>query len=165
MHARGSGRNGAIGMGPTLPAPPQRALMGHPGAVDTPDLRVRFDVDDAALTALHARAFGATVPQDVTPWAARLDRHSVTWVGAFTDDALVGFVHACWDGGAHAFLLDAVVDPEHQGRGTGHRLVERLVVEVRAAGCAWLHVDFEPHLEGFYRACGFGRTAAGLLRL
>ena len=139
--------------------------MSHPGTVDTPDLRVRFDVDDAALTRLHARAFGSAVPTDATPWSARLERYGVSWVGAFVDDRLVGFVHACWDGGAHAFLLDAVVEPAHQGQGTGRRLVERLVVEVRAAGCAWLHVDFEPHLEGFYRSCGFGPTAAGLLRL
>ncbi|WP_043598723.1 GNAT family N-acetyltransferase [Cellulomonas flavigena] len=131
----------------------------------TPDLRVRYDVDDAALTRLHARAFAAPVPAAPTPWAARLDRHSVTWVGAFHDDALVGFVHACWDGGAHAFLLDAVVDPDHQGCGTGTRLVARLLEEVRAAGCEWLHVDCEVHLEGFYRACGFAPTTAGLLRL
>jgi hypothetical protein len=30
---------------------------------------------------------------------------------------------------------------------------------------AWLHVDFEPHLEGFYRGCGFTPTPAGLIRL
>lgn len=133
--------------------------------VRLPELRVRFPVDDAALTRLHAHAFGTTVPAHATAWAVRLDRHSVTWVGAFDDDELVGFVHACWDGGAHAFLLDAVVDPAHQGRGTGRRLVARLVEEVRDAGCTWLHVDFEPHLDRFYRACGFRATAAGLLRL
>jgi len=133
--------------------------------VSTSDLRVRFPVDDATLTRLHARAFTGADTDDVHPWAARLERHSVAWVGAFDDDELVGFVHACGDGGAHAFVLDTVVDPAHRHRGTGRRLVERLVVEVRAAGCTWLHVDFEPHLAGFYRACGFGPTAAGLLRL
>jgi len=35
----------------------------------------------------------------------------------------------------------------------------------RDRGAKWLHVDFEPHLEGFYRACGFGPTAAGLMAL
>lgn len=130
-----------------------------------PGLRVRFPVDDVTLTLLHARAFDLTASDPPTPWAARLARHSVTWVGAFDGDALVGFVHACWDGGAHAFLLDAVVDPAQQGRGLGRRLVGRLVDEVRAAGCTWLHVDCEPHLDGFYRGCGFGPTAAGLLRL
>jgi len=36
----------------------------------------------------------------------------------------------------------------------------------RAAGCHWLHVDFEPELRVFYvDACGFASTAAGLVDL
>jgi hypothetical protein len=35
-----------------------------------------------------------------------------------------------------------------------------------AAGCRWLHVDFQEHLAGFYLdACRFKQTMAGLLRL
>ena len=128
------------------------------------ELRVRFPVDDVTLSRLHAASFGGPTG-DAQPWAARLDRHAVTWVGAFAGDELVGFVHACGDGGAHAFVLDTMVHPAHRRRGTGRRLVERLVVEVRAAGCTWLHVDFEPHLDGLYRACGFRPTAAGVLPL
>lgn len=129
-----------------------------------PDVSVRFPVDDAALTNLHARAFGHA-PGAVEPWAERLTRYSVGWVGAFDGPDLVGFVHACGDGGRHAFLLDTVVDPGHQRRGIGRALVETLVVEVTAAGCDWLHVDHEPHLASFYAACGFRPTDAGLLRL
>jgi hypothetical protein len=55
-------------------------------------------------------AFGAEMT-GVTPWAQRLDRHALTWVGAFDDGRLIGFVQVCWDGGAHAFLLDTAVDP------------------------------------------------------
>ena len=44
-------------------------------------------------------------------------------------------------------------------------LVERAAGAAKAAGCAWLHVDFDPELEGFYAGCGFLPTAAGLLRL
>lgn len=129
------------------------------------DLRTRFPVDDQALSKLHGRAFGDHGDR-VQPWANRLERHSLTWVSAFSGDRLVGFVHACWDGGAHAFLLDTVVDPDFQRRGIGQLLVRALIAEVRAAGCAWLHVDYEPHLAGFYRdSCGFQATNAGLLRL
>ena len=129
-----------------------------------PEVRVRFAVDDAVLSDLHARAFGN--PWTATqPWAQRLERHSVSWVGMFAGPALVGFVHACWDGGAHAFLLDTVVDPDLRRHGIGRRLVEALVDEVTAAGCEWLHVDYEPHLDGFYRSCGFRPTAAGLVAL
>ena len=42
----------------------------------------------------------------------------------------------------------------------------RLVAgEARNRGAEWLHVDYEPHLEAFYRGCGFRHTAAGLIDL
>jgi hypothetical protein len=44
--------------------------------------------------------------------------------------------------------------------------VELAVEGARAAGCEWLHVDFEDHLRGFYfDACGFVPTNAGLIEL
>ena len=86
-------------------------------------------------------------------------------VGAYDDMLLVGFVNMAWDGGIHAFILDTCVDPDYRRQGIALRLVARAVDEARARGALWLHVDFEPHLEGFYRQCGFGPTAAGLMRL
>jgi hypothetical protein len=36
----------------------------------------------------------------------------------------------------------------------------------RAAGCEWLHVDFDDELRAFYlEACDFEPTAAGLIHL
>ncbi len=142
------------------------AQLIHVGDMDPRlQLCVRFPVDDEVLTNLHAKAFGGIAGQ-AAPWAQRLERHSVTWVSAFDGDELRGFVHACWDGGAHALLLDTVVDPAHQRRGIGRRLVQMVASEAAAAGCEWLHVDYEPYLSPFYRqACGFKTTEAGLLRL
>jgi GNAT superfamily N-acetyltransferase len=128
-------------------------------------LRVRFSVDDDVLSRLHALAFGATA-MAVGSWAQRMARHSLTWVGAFEDEDLVGFVNVCWDGGAHAVLLDTAVHPDHQRRGIGRALVRAAALEAARAGCTWLHVDFEPHLRSFYRdACGFRSTDAALLPL
>lgn len=129
------------------------------------DLRVRFAVDDRVLSDLHRRAFGYA-REGVEPWAQRLQRHSLTWIGAFDRGSLVGFVHACWDGGSHAFALDTAVDPDYQRRGIGRVLVQTLAAEASTAGCEWLHVDYEPHLDAFYRrACGFRVTDAALLKL
>ena len=36
---------------------------------------------------------------------------------------------------------------------------------ITKTGAEWLHVDFEPHLTGFYRSCGFRLTKAGLIKL
>jgi GNAT superfamily N-acetyltransferase len=132
----------------------------------TAELRVRFPVDDAELSLLHHKAFHPGSPEAAAPaipWAARLERHSLTWAGAFIAGELVGFVHAVWDGGAHAFILDTVVHPDFQRLGIGRDLVRAVTAEALKAGCDWVHVDYEPHLADFYQsACGFRPTSAGL---
>ncbi|MDR6318337.1 GNAT family N-acetyltransferase [Actinoplanes couchii] len=129
------------------------------------ELVPRFAVDDRQLSMLHAHAFDGDLAK-VHPWAQRLEEHALTWIGAFDAGQLVGFIQVCWDGGAHAFLLDTAVDPDRRHQGIGTRLVEAAANDARAAGCEWLHVDFEPHLEHFYLGmCGFRATNAGLIRL
>ena len=45
-------------------------------------------------------------------------------------------------------------------------MVAIAVEEARAAGCEWLHVDFDDHLRPFYlEACGFVPTNGGLIAL
>ena len=46
------------------------------------------------------------------------------------------------------------------------RLIDISRENSAAAGCQWLHVDFEKRLRGFYlETCGFTSTTAGLIRL
>jgi ribosomal protein S18 acetylase RimI-like enzyme len=100
-------------------------------------------------------------------WWDRVSPHSLGWLTARDDaGALVGFVNVAWDGGDHAFLLDTKVRPDHQRRSIGSELVRLAAAHAQAAGCEWLHVDFEPRLDTFYyEACGFVPTRAGLMRL
>lgn len=44
-------------------------------------------------------------------------------------------------------------------------LVKEAARVAREHGAEWLHVDFEPRSAGFYSACGFAPTKAGLMRL
>src|SRR5215216_2394720 len=90
---------------------------------------------------------------------------SLAYVCAFQGDWLVGFVNLAWDGGIHAFLLDTTVHPDVQRQGIATSLVRRAADLARERGAEWLHVDFEPHLEDFYRGCGFRPTGAGLIEL
>ncbi|MEU9855666.1 GNAT family N-acetyltransferase [Streptomyces sp. NPDC047974] len=120
--------------------------------------------DNAALGALHAEGFGASAPE--IDWRGRVRRHSLGWVCARDGGALVGFVNVAWDGGGHAFVLDTVVAGDRRRSGIGAELVAEAARQARAAGCAWLHVDFEEDLRAFYLdACGFEPTAAGLIAL
>src|SRR4051812_44846814 len=100
-------------------------------------------------------------------WWGQIPPHSLGWGTARTSDGtLVGFVNVAWDGGDHAFLLDAKTRGEWQHRGVGTELVGRAARQAKAAGCEWLHVDFEPDLRRFYfDACGFDATDAGLIHL
>lgn len=124
----------------------------------------RGDFQNAALNELHARGFGHALSR--TDWRTRLRRHSLGWVCAWEDERLVGFVNVAWDGGVHAFVLDTVVAPPQRSRGVGSELVRIAGEEARAAGCGWLHVDFESPLRPFYlEVCGFSETSAGLIAL
>ena len=116
------------------------------------------------VNALHAEAFEHRLLDD--DWVAQVTSHSLGWVCARDADGLVGFVNVPWDGGVHAFILDTMVARRAARRGIGKHLVSIAVEEARAAGCEWLHVDFEDELRPFYfGACGFEPTNAGLIAL
>jgi GNAT superfamily N-acetyltransferase len=136
----------------------------------------RGDFGNAAVNALHAESFEHQVLE--VDWLAQVRRHSLGWVCARRDGeigeigglgemvGLVGFVNVVWDGGAHAFILDTMVAKAARHQGIGAELVAVAAREARAAGCEWLHVDFEDDLRAFYfDACGFKPTDAGLIAL
>ncbi|TAT84362.1 GNAT family N-acetyltransferase [Rhizobium ruizarguesonis] len=126
-----------------------------------PELRIDPFPSAAELNALWSAAWGASAPRDFTPILSR----SLAHIGAYHDNQLIGFVNVAWDGGIHAFILDTSVHPEMRRQGIATRMVREATRVARERGAEWLHVDFEPHLTGFYRACGFRPTEAGLIKL
>jgi GNAT superfamily N-acetyltransferase len=119
------------------------------------------------VNALHAEAFNTRVfDESEWNWAELVHRHSLGWVVAREGAELVGFVNVVWDGLVHAWLQDIMVAAKARGRGVGTQLVACARDGAKAAGCEYLHVDFEDHLRPFYfGACGFVPTNAGLLSL
>jgi ribosomal protein S18 acetylase RimI-like enzyme len=125
----------------------------------------RADFSNQALNLLHAEAFHhAVLDYD---WLAQVRGHSLGWVCAFDGDSLIGFVNVAWDGDDHAFILDTAVLHRYERQGVGTRLVALATERARAAGCQWLHVDFDE--EGlrrlYFDAGGFRPTIAGLIDL
>jgi ribosomal protein S18 acetylase RimI-like enzyme len=119
---------------------------------------------NAAINALHAEGFDHRLLDD--DWWGQVNKHSLGWVCAYDGDDLVGFVNVPWDGGVHAFIIDTLSAARVQRQGIGTRLVAIAARESAAAGCEWLHVDFDDHLAGFYLdSCGFRPTQAGLIAL
>ncbi|AHG45855.1 acetyltransferase [Rhizobium leguminosarum bv. trifolii CB782] len=126
-----------------------------------PELRIDPFPLPTELNALWSAAWNTPEAPDFSCILSR----SLTHIGAYHDDRLVGFVNVAWDGGIHAFILDTSVHPAMRRQGIATRLVREATRVARERGAEWLHVDFEPHLTGFYRACGFTPTAAGLIKL
>ena len=130
----------------------------------TIDCAWRGGFTNEEVNVLHAEGFGHRVLDD--DWVVQVERHSLGWVTARQEDALIGFVNVAWDGAVHAFILDTLVAGSHGRRGVGTALVAAAVEGAREAGCEWLHVDFDDELRGFYfDACGFAPTNAGLIAL
>ena len=114
---------------------------------------------------LHAEAFN-TADGNGWDWVALTDRHSLGWVTARDGASLVGFVNVPWDGLVHAWIQDVMVAKSARRLGIGVELVRTARDAAAAAGCEWLHVDFDDELRDFYfAACGFTPTNAGLIAL
>jgi len=128
----------------------------------------RGDFTSTAANALHAEAFETRVHTvEEWDWRALVDAHSLGWVVARDGTGtLVGFVNVLWDGLVHAWVQDVMVASSAGRQGVGTQLVAAATDGARAAGCEWLHVDFDDHLRDFYfGACGFRPTTAGLIHL
>jgi Acetyltransferase (GNAT) family len=119
------------------------------------------------VNVLHAEAFDTRVFDDLEwNWTDLVRRHSLGWVVAREGSELVGFVNVLWDGLVHAWLQDTMVSVKARHRGIGIELVAGARAGAKAAGCEFLHVDFDDHLRSFYfDACGFVPTNAGLITL
>jgi GNAT superfamily N-acetyltransferase len=129
--------------------------------MDDITFRVTPSVTNDELNALFAASWFEHAWRDFRPILS----HSLTYVCAYQKERLIGFVHLAWDGGIHAFILDTTVHPDLRRRGIGTRLVKYAEQVARERGIVWVHVDFEPHLSGFYQRCGFRHTEAGLICL
>ncbi len=127
----------------------------------------RGEFANAEVNELHAEAFETRVfDESELNWEELTANHSLGWVTARDGDRLIGFVNVLWDGHVHAWIQDVMVSNPHQRKGIGVRIVADARDQAKAAGCEWLHVDFDDDLADFYySACGFSPAKAGLIDL
>jgi len=131
--------------------------------VAAPIIRRALGEDAAALTALALRskavwgydaAFMAACREELTITADAIAGQP-TWV-VEEDGAVAGFYQLAI-AGACAEIAQLFVAEDRLRSGHGRRLWAHLEGQARAADCARLEVDSDPHAEGFYRAMGMVR--------
>lgn len=84
-------------------------------------------------------------------------RHGLHAVVVERDGRAIGMGRVVGDGAIYFYVQDVAVEPEHQGRGVGERIVASLVdwVRAHAPDRAFLGVFAAAGTEGFYRRHGF----------
>jgi RimJ/RimL family protein N-acetyltransferase len=141
---------------------------------DGVEIRAATAADEAALTAIDratwsTRSTPGPPPDPQRPFFDRTTPERVL-VAVADGGAVVGYAHVGpaepVESNAHVLMLHGVaVEPAHQGRGIGRRLVAAAIDEARARGARRLRLRMLAHnaaARRVYEACGF--VVEGVLR-
>ncbi|WP_246490676.1 GNAT family N-acetyltransferase [Brevibacterium oceani] len=93
---------------------------------------------------------------------ARLDRSiraSAHVVSAWDGESLVGLARVVSDFGTVVYVQDVLVDPEHQRRGIGAGLMQRVLEPFADVRQTVLLTDADPALAAFYASLGFSEAS------
>lgn len=71
----------------------------------------------------------------------------------------VGMARVIGDGGSVYHVCDMAVHPDHQRRGLGSRMMERLMEYLEAEAPEGAYVNLMADVDGFYERFGFEHTA------
>jgi GNAT superfamily N-acetyltransferase len=130
-------------------------VVSEGDAVDDGDYRWVDDVDAVDLKEL-SNLYRIAPLGDKPPAAlATVFGNSMFTCFAYAGDVLAGAGRALADGLDCAYIADVAVHPEHQGRGLGTAIIQRLVAS--AAGHKKIILYANPGTEAFYGRLGFRR--------
>ena len=81
--------------------------------------------------------------------------NSLSVLGAFDGEKLLGIIRAVGDGASIVFIQDILVFPEYQRNGVGRALMNALLEKYRGVRQIELATDDVPETLEFYKALGF----------
>ncbi|MEO8225117.1 MAG: GNAT family N-acetyltransferase, partial [Gammaproteobacteria bacterium] len=110
------------------------------------------DISPEELAELF-RSSGIRRPIDDLPRLATMLRHANLIIGAYSDGRLVGVARALTDFSYCCYLSDLAVAEEHQHRGIGRELIER--VRARIGEQSMLLLLSAPEAMEYYPKVGF----------
>lgn len=84
-----------------------------------------------------------------------------TWYACslYDEERLVGFGRVLSDGVFHAFIVDVIIHPDHQGQGLGRQLLERLLDKCNENNIRDIQLFSARDKYAFYEKLGFERRS------
>ena len=82
-------------------------------------------------------------------------------IAVYDDDQLVGYIDSVSNGVTDAYIQDLMIRPDHQGKGIGTDLMNRMIGHLKEKHIYIISVVFEESLKPFYDQFGFNRMLCG----
>lgn len=121
---------------------------------DVPEIREMGGYDEAVILNLY-RAVGWSNYTDRPEMLRESFGHSLLTLGAYEGGRLLGLLRCVGDGASIVYVQDLLVEPQHQRRGIGRRLLQSLMEQYPQVYQMILSTDATAGNLGFYQFCGF----------
>ena len=81
-------------------------------------------------------------------------------IAVYEDDELIGYIDSISNGVTDAYIQDLMVRPDHQGKGIGTELMNKMIEYLKEHICM-ISVIYEEGLAPFYERFGFYHMMCG----
>ena len=85
-------------------------------------------------------------------------------VACYDHEKLIGYIDTVSNNVADAYIQDLMVHPNHQSRGIGTELMNRVIAKLKADRIYMISVIYDEKLQPFYQRFGFFEMRAGQLQ-
>ena len=82
-------------------------------------------------------------------------------IAVYEDDKLIGYIDSISNGVTDAYIQDLTVRPDHQGKGIGTELMNKMIRYLKEKHICMISVIYEEGLEPFYERFGFYHMMCG----
>ena len=84
-------------------------------------------------------------------------------IAVYDDGRLIGYIDCVSNGVTDAYIQDLMVHPDHQGKGVGTELMNRMITRLKEQRIFMISVIYDEALKAFYERFGFRQLLCGQL--
>lgn len=82
-------------------------------------------------------------------------------IAVYEDEKLIGYIDSVSNGVTDAYIQDLMVSPDHQGKGIGTKLLNRMIEYLKEKHIYMISVVYDECLKPFYERFGFNNMLCG----